>query len=186
MPKAIRTLPSTEYLHQCFEYDATSGELRWRHRPEDHFQSLQTFRTWNSRFAGRVVGYPTPKGYLQVTLDYQKTYVSRIVYKMHHGIDPEWMDHIDRDRANNTLANLRSTTMQQNNQNMLNPAGRTGYVGVHQFAKHWHQKLFYAVIRNRNGKKKYLGSFHTAEEAHAAYREAANRIFGEFSPFRGD
>jgi hypothetical protein len=103
---------------------------------------------------------------------------------MHHGIDPEQIDHKDRNRTNNKLDNLRSVTVRQNNQHMIKSAGRTGFVGVSQFEERWHRKRFYAVIRNHAGKKTYLGSFHTAEEAHAAYRDAANRIFDEFSPFK--
>jgi hypothetical protein len=183
MPKAIRTLPPAEYLHQCFEYDAESGVLRWKRRPREHFKTAWAHRVWNGRFAGQITGRPTPKGYLQVTLDYCKLYNSRIIYKMHHGIDPEWMDHKDRDRSNNALANLRSASMRQNNRNMLKRTGKAGFVGVHERDAHWRRKRFIAVIRDQNGKKQNLGLFSTAEEAHAAYRKAAAAIFGEFSPF---
>lgn len=183
MPKAIRTLPPAEYLHQCFDYDASTGVLRWRERPREHFKTPDAFKTWNTRFPGRIVGNPTPKGYLHVGLNSSKFYVSRIIYKMHHGIDPEWMDHKDRNRGNNTLGNLRSASMQQNNRNMVKRAGKTGQIGVHERDAHWRRKRFIAVIRDRDGKKKGLGFFHTAEEAGAAYRKAAAEIFGEFSPF---
>lgn len=182
MPKAIRKLPPAEYLHQCFEYDAASGELRWRHRPQEHFVRAERARAWNKVQPGMVVGYPTPKGYLQVTLNGRQLYVARIIFKMHHGVDPEWIDHKDRDRANNRLDNLRSASMRENNRNMVKRAGKAGLIGVRLRDSHWRRKRFFAVIRDNAGKKVILGHFHTAEEAHAAYRAAAERMFGEFSP----
>lgn len=183
MPKATNTLPSADYLHQCFEYDATNGVLRWRGRPRGHFRSLQTFGMWNTRFAGHIAGRPTPKGYLQTCLDGRRWYVARIIYKMHHGIDPEWIDHKDRNRSNNMLSNLRSANMRENNRNMVKRAGKTGHIGIRFLKRTSGEKPFKAVIRDENGKKRSLGSFNTAEEAHAAYQQAANNIFGEFSPF---
>jgi hypothetical protein len=184
MPKATLTLPPAEYLHQCFEYNSETGELRWRYRPREHFGTDIGFRAFNSQFPGRVAGSPNAKGYLTVRLGNGAKQISRIIYKMHHGIDPKQIDHKDRNRTNNKLGNLRSVTILQNNRNMIKSPGKTGFVGVSQFEERWHRKRFYAVIRNHAGKKTYLGSFHTAEEAHSAYRDAANRIFDEFSPFR--
>lgn len=98
---------------------------------------------------------------------------------MHHGVDPEWIDHKDRNRANNALENLRSVSMRQNNQNMVKRVGKSGYTGVNLREGPWRQKRFAARIGAES-----LGIFHTAEEAHDAYRKAANEKFGEFSPFR--
>jgi hypothetical protein len=179
MPKALITLPSAEYLHQCFEYESATGELRWRRRPREHFTSLQNFMSWNGKWAGHIAGRLTVKGYWQVCLQNRRFYVSRIIYKMHHGIDPEWIDHKDRDRTNNTLENIRSVTMLQNNRNMIKKVGVSGLVGVTKSRN----RRFIAMIRDHAGGKRFLGTFDTAEEAHAAYREASTRIHGEFSPF---
>src|SRR3954464_1767661 len=154
MPTATNKLPPADYLRQCFEYDASTGELRVRARAREHFRSLQCFMGWNTRFAGRVTGQLTPKGYLQTCLDGRRRYVARIVYKMHHGTDPEWIDHKDRNRSNNTIANLRSASMQQNNRNMMKRVGQGGFVGIRKLNRH---KPFIAVIRDDAGKKTTLG-----------------------------
>jgi len=179
MPKAFITLPSAEYLHQCFEYEPAPGELRWRSRPREHFTSLQNRMSWNGKWAGHIAGRLSVKGYWQVCLDNRRFYVSRIIYKMHYGIDPEWIDHKDGDRTNNTLENIRSATMLQNNRNVVKQVGFAGLVGVTK-----RRNRFMAKIRDQAGKRRSLGTFNTAEEAHAAYREASSRIHGEFSPFR--
>lgn len=165
MPKAIRMLPSAEYLRECFIYNAETGELRRRKN-------------------GRIITSKTPKGYLQFRLGAHNVYVSRVVYKMHHGIDPEWIDHKDGNRVNNRLENLRSVTMRESNRNMLKRPGAAGYTGVFLRKGLVYGKPFKASIRDQNGKRRYLGVFDTAEEAHAAYVAAANEIFGEYSPFR--
>jgi hypothetical protein len=183
MPKAVCTLPPADFLRQCFDYDTASGELRWRHRPQEHFRSHQSFMSWNGKWAGRIAGRLGVKGYWQVCVNNRRLYAARIIYKMHHDIDPEWIDHADRNRLNNRLANLRSVSMQENNRNMIKPAGKTGYVGVRQYNEYGRKKQFTAVIRDGAGKRRGLGFFYTPEEAHAAYQRAAQEIFGEFSPF---
>lgn len=165
MPKAVRTLPPADYLHQHFEHDPVTGAFR-------------------SRRTGRAIGWLSPKGYLQVRIGDHKFYVARVIWKMHHGVDPEWIDHKDGDRLNNRLENLRSVTMLQNNRNMLKRPGMSGYIGAFVRKGRWIGKPFRATIRGKNGKKQYLGVFDTAEEAHAAYVAAANEIFGEHSPFK--
>lgn len=184
MPKSILTLPATDYLHQCFHYDPEKGELRWRERPREHFTSSRIHALWNKRWAGKPVGSPTPKGYLHTSLDSRKVYVSRIIYKLHYGEDPEWMDHKDGNRTNNRAENLRSVSMLQNNRNMLKRPGKSGYIGAAPRRGLVHGKPFRASIRGPDGKRRYLGVFDTAEKAHAAYVAAANEIFGEHSPFK--
>lgn len=182
MPKACCTLPPAEYLRECFTYDPISGELRWRERPQSHFpRQLRDAKAWNKKWAGRIAGRYSIKGYLQISVDNHRLYASRIIYKMIHGEDPQWMDHIDRNRANNAADNLRSVSMLQNNQNMRKRPGASGYIGV--TFKPGSAKPFYAKIRDERGIRRSLGSFSTPEEAHAAYVAAANRFFGAHSPF---
>jgi hypothetical protein len=72
------------------------------------------------------------------------------------------IDHIDRNRLNNNINNLRVVTQQENNENRGDVKG------------YWLDKRdnrFYADIKV-NKKKKHLGGFNTAEEAHQAYLTA--------------
>jgi hypothetical protein len=180
MPKAPNKLPPAEYLHQCFEYDGGSGKLRWRHRPQEHFPDLRSFMTWNATRAGKlVVEWQKEKGHLTIGFNRKHWAVGRVIYKMHHLVDPDFIDHIDRNPQNNRLENLRNATLAENNRNKIKAVGASGLTGAVR-----HGRRFRAMVWIGDGKVVRLGQFDTAEEAHAAYREAANRIFGEFSPFR--
>jgi hypothetical protein len=83
-----------------------------------------------------------------------------VYYYVHEKI-VECIDHINRNRADNSISNLRSTTKQENNFNR----DSKGYT-YHKVAKKW-----LAQIRVY-GKQKYLGLFNTEEEASQAYLEA--------------
>jgi hypothetical protein len=179
MPKAIRKLPSAEYLRQCFEYNAATGELRWRHRPQEHFETVRSFKRWNTIHAGHTAGWQKPDGYLFVCLNGVDWHMARIIYKMHHEDDPGLVDHIDRDRKNNRIDNLRTVTYRQSNRNRLWKVSAAGFPGVWRDGRRFGARIWV------NGRSIYLGCFATAEEAHAAYRAADNRRFGEFSPFKG-
>jgi hypothetical protein len=90
-------------------------------------------------------------------------------------------DHIDGDGLNNRRANLRTATQLQN---MMNRHGKRG--GSSRFKGVWadmsprNSKVWRSAIRI-DGKLKYLGRFHTEEDAGAAYAAAANAYFGEFA-----
>lgn len=90
-------------------------------------------------------------------------------------------DHRDGNGLNNQRHNLRAATPLQN---MMNRRGKRG--GTSRFKGAWldrnprNRKDWRAGIRI-NGKLKYLGRFHTEEEAGAAYAAAAAEHFGEFA-----
>ena len=88
------------------------------------------------------------------------------------------VDHKDCNTLNNTRDNLRLCTHEQNCRNTKRRANNTsGFKGVH------HRKdrgTFSAQIKV-DGRIVRLGCFRTAEEAHAAYAEAASKFYGEFA-----
>lgn len=77
------------------------------------------------------------------------------------------VDHINMDRKDNRIANLRQVDRSTNMQNKLHPSSnnRSGFLGV-VFDKR--RKKFSAQIR-KDGKNTHIGTFQTAEAAHAAY-----------------
>ncbi|MEW6206671.1 MAG: AP2/ERF family transcription factor, partial [Pseudomonadota bacterium] len=91
------------------------------------------------------------------------------------------IDHIDMDGLNNTKANLRLATPQQNRCNRSKTRANTsGYKGVIQNKSAWKTtKWIASIVVNR--KRMYLGSFNTPEEAAYAYDNAAKQYFGEFA-----
>lgn len=108
--------------------------------------------------------------------------VHRVIWLMVYGKWPsEQIDHIDGNGLNNVLSNLREATAAQNLRNSsIRKNNRCGFKGVYFDRK---KKRFLAGI-TVNYKRKTLGSFKTAEEAHEAYCKAASVYHGEFARFR--
>ena len=87
------------------------------------------------------------------------------------------IDHIDENKSNNNVKNLRWATSKDNQYNQgkyIN--NKSGYKGVSFHKQH---NKYQAQIRI-NGKKKHLGLFEKAENASQAYEAKAKEIHGEF------
>lgn len=76
---------------------------------------------------GKPCGFKDNCGYLRVSISYKKYLVHRLIYKLHN---PEFdlssdlvIDHIDRNRLNNHIENLRAVTKGENNRNKAQPRG---------------------------------------------------------------
>ena len=93
----------------------------------------------------------------------------------------EWpesqIDHIDGNKQNNSIWNLRIVNFSENRQNTIKPQknNRLGIRGVKFDARPGRVKRYESSIK-LNGKEFYLGSFHTAEEAYQAYLSAKIRL----------
>ncbi len=84
------------------------------------------------------------------------------------------LDHIDRNKSNNRIENLREASTSENCRNRATAAKLRG-VGVHRKTG-----KFQAQIGHRN-EILYLGLFKTREEAALAYDAAARSLHGEFA-----
>ena len=118
-------------------------------------------------------------GYIQVGYDYKKRYVHRVIWAYHYGEIAEGVsvDHINRDPLDNRIENLRLCDTRQNAGNSkLSVRNKLGFKGV----RNSKAGKFEAKIV-KQGKYFHLGTFDTAEEAHAAYLKAAEGYFGEFA-----
>jgi hypothetical protein len=156
-----------EFLHEQLTYNPASGELRWRPRP-----------SWraNARCAGKIAGGLIPDGYVAVTLTYlgerRKYKAHRVAFAMVHGRWPaNDIDHKNRVRSDNRIANLREATDLQNAQN----AGKrvdnvSGHAGVSRNGKRWCARI------RVNTKLEYLGRFASAEDAGRAYLAAKAQL----------
>lgn len=175
-----RTLPAQDYLIQCFEYDSLTGALRWRRRPSEHFRSAQAWRAWNTKYAGKAFGCGNGYGYTTGGLDGVNWFAHRIIWKMVHNADAEEIDHVNRDRSDNRLSNLRAATSSQNKHNTTrrNVKGRVSrFKGVSLNWGKWAARICVG------GKTLCLGTFNTEEEAAAAYARAASSHHGDFANY---
>jgi hypothetical protein len=128
---------------------------------------------------GQEAGYTSNTGYLILQFNYKSYMVHRVIYELLKGNIPKgyFIDHIDRNKSNNKIENLRLVTPKQNCYNSdARPNNKLGTKGVHY---HKNKNKYQAQIKD-NGVAIYLGQFDTPEEAKEAYEKAAKRLHGEF------
>ena len=130
------------------------------------------------RKVGDALGSLTDKGYLRSSVGGKSYRVHRLVFLYHHGYMPTQVDHIDGNRMNNRIENLREATSSQNNQNRK-ATSSSGIKGVvwHKQSKKW----IASICVNR--KSVHLGSFISIEEAALVANKARQSAHGKF--YRG-
>jgi hypothetical protein len=163
-PAYLKSLPSVERLKACLHYDPDTGLFT---------------RLWPTNHKGRVTGWGHYNGYLMITIDKEDYFSHRLAYLyMTASEPPVFVDHIDRDKRNNRWDNLRPADRASNAANSKLPKNSTSGLKGAQKSRYHHR--WRSSIRE-NGRTIYLGMFDTAEEAHAAYRRAAERIHGNYA-----
>jgi hypothetical protein len=128
-----------------------------------------------SREVDKPVGSPCTDGRLQVKIATKMYYVHRLIYLMHHGEVPEFVDHADGDHTNNRIENLRPASRAENNRNAkLRKDNKYGVKGVALHKGRWIARL------RVDGKAVHVGSYGSMEAAAAAVSEARERLHGPF------
>ncbi len=127
---------------------------------------------------------PNSHGYGQVQLwDEKKRHTQRVHILVAHAFldndeNKKMVDHIDGDRMNNDVFNLRWATRSENGQNRkLNKNNTTGVKGVSFDTR---VKKYYASIQI-DGISVQLGCFDNLEDAKKARIIKANQAFGIFT-----
>lgn len=133
------------------------------------------------RQSGQRAGRALRNGYRSVCVDGEAWREHRLVWIWAHGVVPgeyDEIDHIDGDRANNRIENLRLVSRAQNQWNArVRKDNTSGLKGVS-----WNKKAnLWAANISINGKVVYLGMFPSAKEAHEAYAARAKEIRGEYA-----
>jgi hypothetical protein len=166
--KKLKTLPSQKKLQELFDY--RDGELYWKVR----------IRT--SIDLSKPAGYIGNDGYRAIQIEGKLYKAHRLIWKYHYGKDPkEFIDHIDGNKSNNNIKNLRESTTQQNGFNR--GPQKNNKLGIKGVSKNGNKYIATIFI---NGKVKYLGVFNTIEEARLVREESEIKLFKEFSVLNRD
>jgi hypothetical protein len=173
-------LPSQEYLLECFSYCQETGDLYWKRRPPEHFDKKSIIDSWNSRFENKKAGCIS--SYYCVLINKKKYTYHRIIWKLLYNEDPTYLiDHINGNKLDNRISNLRKATVSENKYNSYKHIKNSSskYKGVY-FDKRYSS---YRAKITVNKKIINLGSFKNECEAYKAYCEASIKYHGEFSNF---
>ena len=121
-----------------------------------------------------------PYGYLVVKTLRRQLKVHQVIWCLQYGVWPQHqIDHVNRDRSDNKISNLRAASNYLNQGNRgLNRNNTSGYKGV-TFNKK--EQAWRAIIRQHGGKRLVFWGFKTPEEAARRYDEELVKKYGEFA-----
>lgn len=160
---ADKPVITPELLRQLLDYNPETGAIFWRERAETFFTRRRTAIAWNKRYAGtRALNHAKPTGYLSGCLFNRHVLAHRVAWALAHGEMPNVIDHINGDRKDNRLTNLRNISYAENSKNSALPkTNKSGRIGVCAVSggKYWLSQI-------SSGKQKYyLGRFDNIEDA---------------------
>lgn len=153
----------SELAGNLIDYNADDGTFVW------------TNYNKNNCNKGKTAGTIGKRGYLRIQI-FGKVYCAhRIAWLIYYGRFPDYgIDHIDGDKLNNSISNLRDVSQLENNKNRsINKNNKSGFIGV-TWAKHrgkWRSRIMF------EGKDITLGFFDDVNEA-ARVRSDASIKYG--------
>lgn len=155
---------TAEYLRSILNYDQESGVFTWK------------VSTSNRVKVGDAAGFQGGNGYLLIMVQGRRYKVHRLAWLYMSGEWPKLdIDHINRDRTDNRIENLRDVSRKQNLQNASKRSDNTsGHPGVswHKASGKWQAKI------EHNYKGIHLGLFTDIEEANAARKAGELKYWG--------
>lgn len=157
---------TVEFIRDRLDYNPNNGEFKIRKK------------SGKKGVVGNKTGSKGKNGYVYLYLNNNVALAHRVAWVYVYGEWPnEQVDHINRDRSDNRISNLRLASQSQNSCNgSLRSTNKSGYRGVS-----WSKEKKKWVSRIVKDRKQYvLGYFDDKEKAYMAYLEAANRLHGGF------
>ncbi len=152
-------------LREVLHYDPATGIFTWV-RPTGRRAKI-----------GDAAGSAEGRGYWAIRIDCERYKAHRLAWLYQYG---EWplgdLDHINGDKRDNRIANLREASRSTNIQNLraAKSHNSSGFLGVILDRSKKTAKRYTARIVH-NGKQHSLGYYNTPEEAHAVYLEAKRK-----------
>lgn len=155
-----------EYLKSILDYDLDTGIFTWKINKAKRTK------------IGDIAGW-LDNGYREIEINDKKYKAHRLAWLYVYGEMPKKLiDHIDNNRSNNKISNLREATYQTNNENYRTP--KTNKSGIKNVS--WYKSLNKWVVGISIKKtKKTIGYFDDLELAELVAVEARNKYRGEFA-----
>jgi hypothetical protein len=155
-----------EYLKSILDYNQDTGIFTWKVNKSQRTK------------VGNVAGW-LHDGYKKIEINNKKYNAHRLAWLYVYGEMPKnLIDHIDNDRSNNKISNLRQSTHQTNSENYKTP--KTNKSGVKNVC--WYKNSNKWVVSMSVKKtKKTIGYFDDIELAELVAIEARNKYRGEFA-----
>jgi hypothetical protein len=167
-----------EYLRDCLSYNPENGALTWKERPARHFtngpkDASHMAAIWNAKHAGKPAFSGVGNhGYRTSCLGGVRMSAHRVAWVLHYGEWPKGeIDHVNGDRTDNRITNLRDVSRSENARNLSVKSGKMRGVYWYSPTSRWVAKL------HHKGRMLHLGYFKDKSEAIAA-RRAAEREHG--------
>lgn len=155
---------TAERLREMLAYNPETGVLTWKYQVSRNIKP------------GQVAGCINQYGYRKVAINRKTLLVHRVIWAIYYGEFPDGLiDHINCNRLDNRICNLRVANATQNAANKT-IANATKMRGVTKLPSGKYQ----ACISKRSI---YLGTFDKAEDAKEFYEQASLMLYGEFSPY---
>ncbi len=163
-----------EYVKEAMHYCHDTGQLTWKVRPRTHFTCETMQKRWNSRYSGKPAGW-VAEGYKRVSINDMQVQAHRLVWLYCYGEWPQTgIDHINHDKEDNRLCNLRLADHAENNRNLaIRADNQSGVNGIY-WAK---SKNKWAAQINHNKRTIPLGRSKDFFEA-CCLRKSAERLYG--------
>lgn len=158
-------------IADCVRYEPDTGKLFWLERSASMFPEPRHALIWNARWPSQEAFFKKDKqGYLKGKFKSRELRAHRVAWVCANGPIPEGceIDHIDGDKTNNRLSNLRAVSHAENCRNQRARPNKTGYSGVSRCSSGGRFQTSVWV----GGVRKHLGCFDTAEEAHKVRKAA--------------
>lgn len=173
----MKRLPDLDYLHECF--DLINGDLYWRIRPRNHFETDRGWATFNGKNAHKRAGSVGSTGHITITLNREKVVAARVIMKMYYRIESDnlYIVHRDGNRKNNHPHNLCLENRGTSLSCWKNPRKTRGVT--------WNQASQKWIARIGDPKNpKWYGLFDDIDEACAMAGAMREKIYGTYKGVR--
>lgn len=163
-----------EELKNILSYNSETGVFTWKERDSGYFKTMSAYKAWAGKFPGTKAGSVSAQGYRIITINKKTYYQHRLAWLFTYSELPsKSIDHINGDRLDNRIVNLRDVSASENSRNSFlynnNSSGQAG-VSFHKSSQLWR-----AFIRN-DGNVVSLGYFKNKDQAIVA-RKAAEKKY---------